>query len=283
MNLVNNNVKKFELIFYIILVLGIVVFAIYPTSYSRYYDRKDNYLRYKSNFVSLETKQNGTMLIDDSSSDEKNAVLNFSLSRNEKFTSESDIYTLILPDGCSSNYSSDDDSINNKISFLANDSVTAKDVVITCNVENDKFVKYDDNNDAYLDISVKVNELVGNDEYAFRYIEYISETRAYAPLNKVDDLSYSNFNNVNSQVLSIKESFLNKMLNDDRYSDYMKEISSYVNSVDVSGTEFNLLGIDQVIYNDDYLEYDFIINENFIGYACTYYENNFNNNKIEIL
>lgn len=277
MNLVNNNIK---IMIYTLLVLGIIGFAIYPSSYSKYYVNKGNYLRYNSSFVSLEAKENATMLIDEINSNEKKAVLNFTLSRNDKFFSENDTYTLILPDGCSSNYSNGLDNTNN-ISFLANDGRTSADVVVTCDVENDKNIKYDDNDDAFLDVLIKINEQVGSDEYSFRYIQYVSEDKPYAPLNKID-LSSSDSNNINegiSQTLSIKESFLNNVLNNDKYNEYMTEISSYVNSIDLSSSDFDILGVDEVIYNNDSNEYEFVINDNFIGYARTYYENVVNNNR----
>ncbi len=279
MNIVNNT-KKIKIMIYTLLVLGIIGFSIYPNSYSKYYINKGNYLRYKSSFVSLEAKENATMLIDEINSNEKEAVLKFNLPRNDKFFSENDTYTLILPDGCSSNYTNELDNTTN-INFLANDGITSADVVVTCNVENDKNIKYSDSDDAYLDILVKVNEHVGNDDYSFRYIQYVSEDKPYAPLNKID-LSSSNsdsISEVDAQILSIKESFLNNILNDDKYNEYMTEISSYLNSIDVSNNSFDILGIDEVTYNNDTNEYEFVINDNFIGYACTYYENVVNNNK----
>ena len=67
------------------------------------------------------------------------------------------------------------------------------------------------------------------------------------------------------------------------YTNFTTEISSYIESAITSEDSFELLGI-SVDYQEEYNQYTYREDENFLGYARTYYANTKeNNDKIMII
>lgn len=257
-----SNIKKFKILFYSLSILTIINFAVYPASYTKYTTKEKEFLKYSSNIVSLTKADEGSMTLKSSTKTEAN--LEFSLPKNNADIGpvDNDLYKLILPEGCSTQ--------NKEITFGDTDNVT---IELTCDVTNSNIIKEIDNK-KYLSFSVEVNEIV-NDEIPFRYKEY-NYHEEYTPLNQEEEETKPN--NRSTYDIDIKTAIINSIIIRDKYKNYTTEISSYINSADTTNNTLNLLGI-TVNYDEEHNQYNYQLDDNFIGYACTYYENMINQNE----
>lgn len=256
------NNLKFKIIISVFIVWGIIHFASYPLSYSKFIVEEDEFLKYNSNIVSLEKESNGEMSL--ISSDKTQAILEFSLEKNKNdlLEIESEKYQLILPKGCTTD--------SNEITFSSNE---VTNVRLTCDITEENIITEDENNRKYLNISVKVNEII-NDEMPFRYKEYsyYEEYQEPTTINEEVEVSKNKFD-----VDTFKTILYSSLMARKEYTNFTTEISSYIESAITSEDSFELLGI-SVDYQEEYNQYTYREDENFLGYARTYYANTKENN-----
>lgn len=260
MKIVKSYSKPIQIMSFTLIILGIINFSIYPTSYTKFMIRENEVLKYNSNIISLEKENNGPMNL--ISIDDSEAILEFSLSKNtaELGEVESDVYNLILPDECS--------TAQNEITFS---DTAPSNIRITCDLTEGNLIKSETNEDAvskqYLDISVQVNESINN-EIPFRYKEYNyhEEYQVKSTLSKEKNTS-SKMN-----ITDLQTMIINSLITKDKYKKYSKEISKYIKTAEITDSSFNLLGI-SLTYQEDINQYIYKEDENFLGYARTYYEN----------
>lgn len=265
MKRVKEHSKTIQIMSFTLIVLGIINFSAYPTSYTKFMIRENEILKYNSNIISLETENNAPMNL--ISIDANEAILEFSLSKNtaDLGVVEKDVYNLILPDECS--------TAKNEITFSDTNPFNVR---ITCNLTEGNLIKSETSEDAiskqYLDISVQINESI-NDEIPFRYKEY-NYHEEYHITNTSNEVKNTNSKISNSDLQTM---IINSLITKDKYKKYNKEISSYIKTAEITDSSFNLLGI-KLNYQEDTNQYTYQEDENFLGYARTYYENNENNN-----
>lgn len=253
--------KIIQVIIFTFGILGIINFSFYPSAYTKYRVSENEVLKYSSNIVSLANSEIGSMSL--VSFNNKEAILEFSLPKNTYDMGEvnSDVYHLVLTDGCQT---TDSDIIFNTLD--------PKVVRLTCDLTNNNILKSeiddDGNSQQYLNVSVKVNESV-NGEIPFRYKEY-NYHEVFHPINTVSKVSRPVVNHFDIDTL--RTVLVNSLITKDEYRDYEQEIRSYIDSAVVSDNSFELLGI-TVNYQEEFNQYTYEEDENFIGYARTYYEN----------
>lgn len=260
MQVIRNNSKQIKIVSFTAIIIMTLSFAVYPQSYTKYKVEKDEVLKYSSNIVSLKKDNNGPMTL--KSVTNKEAILEFSLPKNSTDLGyvESDVYKLNLPEGCSTQ--------NETITFTDTDNLN---IELTCDLTYENLLKTEEDK-KYLDINVEVNEVVNN-EIPFRYKEYTYHEEYSVEENTVKEEEPAQESNYN--ITDFQTSLINSLITKDKYKSYQKEISSYIESADLTNNTFNLLGI-SVSYDEEFNQYLYKLDENFLGYACTYYENTIN-------
>jgi len=251
------NNLKLKIIIFVFIIWGIIHFASYPLSYSKFIVEEDEFLKYNSNIIPLEQKTNGTMNL--ISSNKTQVILEFSLEKNTNnvLEVENEKYQLILPKGCIAD--------KNEITFRENE---IENIRLTCDITEQPLIKEDENNIKYLDVSVKVNEVI-NDEIPFRYKEYTYYEQYQEPESINEKITESD-NRFDVDIF--KDILYNTLLTKEEYKDFTAEINSYIESAITSENSFQLLGI-TVSYQEEYNQYTYREDENFLGYARTYYAN----------
>ncbi len=246
-----NNVYTMKMIFLFFLMTITSLCFETPISNARYQDGQIDYLKYHSTLALMKKEKEPIEL---QSASSNLLAFSFSLSKDVVNVKEGENshYKLLLPAGCSSDY------LDNIVSFTDQDPI---EVSFTCNLVENNFI--DSNQHAEFDVSVI--ESVENEDY-FLYQDY----------HFSDDITVSSFSTTENvmttpspDILLFQDSLIqNLLLYNQSFSLYRKEIESYIKSFDCYQ---DILGLH--IHYRDYYDYDYTVDDSFIGYVKTYYEN----------
>jgi len=216
---------------------------------AKYEEEGQEVLKYQSTIALTESGKEKLSLL---SMNEKEVVAEVWIPRDHTNVKESETstYKLLLPDAC---------VIRNSEDIIFSDGEEEKQVEFSCDLEDSNLVVEKEGED-FLELSVKVLESINSEMY-FLYKEYdYSE--------KVEPVTVAATEEDEKSMLQFRESLIQNILHNAYYRSYEKEITAYI--ADASDP-IHLPGL-QIDYQE-YYQYTYVIEDSFIGYARTYYEN----------
>lgn len=255
----NKYIKTF--IYTFIFVMSIS-FATFPSSYTKFNEMKTEVLKYSSEIVALNKTEDDSLQVIGYNDDYTLATVKLVLERNSSNYLdgvEKDIYLLELPDGCTTD--------NSELEFIDED---MKEIFLTCDLTNKNIVKDEIDGKKNLVLNVEVNQQINDDSMAFRFKEYKLDEEINLPsVKEVEE----NVNQIDNKKLEFFQKKITEIiLAKDKYKNYQEEITNYIKSADLSNNNFELAGI-VVSYQEETDEFFYQIDENFLGYARTYFVN----------
>lgn len=248
MDVMSHNKAVTKTILFLFLFLATIFLFECQVTVAKYEEGAQEVLKYQSN-LALTKNEDGTLTL--VSSDEKEAVLELILPRDQSNVgkNESSTYKMLLPDYCTSDVTDD---------IVFSDGEEERRVEITCNIEEEHLVEKE--GERFLEVSVQVLESIHN-EMHFLYKEYHGS-------EKIEKQKAETYQQEDKVVLQFKESLVQNILMNTSYQPYEQEIKAYIYD---SEDPLHLPGI-QINYQE-YYQYTYAIEDNFVGYARTYYEN----------
>lgn len=245
----NQNKVVVKTLFFLFLFLAAVLFFECNKTVAKYEEEEEETLKYQSTIALSETEKGALSLV---SKDENEAVLEFVIPRDTVNVKEGEnsTYKLIVPSSCTSNLSDD---------FTFSEGVEEEKVELTCQLEENDTV-IDKEGESFLEVSIKVLESIDG-EMHFLYKEY-----EYS--EKIETLSVLAEEEEDSTLLQFKESLIQNILMNSTYRAYQEEITSYIYD---SSDPLQIPGL-RIDYQA-YYQYTYVIEDGFVGYARTYYEN----------
>lgn len=249
-----NKVITKTILFLFLFLATILFFECTPTM-TRYEEEVEEVLKYQSTIALQKEEEKGAISL--ISLNEKEAVMEFSLLKDQKNAKqeENSSYKVLLPTSCEMDQTED---------IVFAEGVEEKKIQFTCNLETSDLV-VEKEGEKFLELSLQVLESVNNEMY-FLYKEYDCSEKI--------ETKAKNGNEEDTKIVAFKQSLLENILTNAYYQPYEKEITTYITD---ALDPLHLLGL-QIDYQE-YYQYNYIVEDSFIGYARTYYENKDKENK----
>lgn len=255
-----------KLTLYLLIFIGIAGFSVFPKSYTKFTDSESSYLKYKADVVALNKNETDLPInLVSYSDDHSSALLDFELPKNVSDLGEieNDLYSVIVPEQCSV-----DNVDKEEVKFLDGEEV--KRINLTCDIRDTSSLVHKEGDALYLEFSVQVNEKINDDLVPFRYKDY--SYRGELPFSSVSVETNEGEQVANSKLEYFQNKIKEIILAKQKYQPYNAEITSYIDTADLSNNRFELSGL-KVNYDSTTDKFYYEIEESFLGRARTYYAN----------
>lgn len=255
-----------KLTLYLLIFIGIAGFSVFPKSYTKFTDSESSYLKYKADVVALNKNETDLSInLVSYSDDHSSALLDFELPKNVSDLGEieNDLYSIIVPEQCSV-----DNVDKEEVKFLDEEEI--KRINLTCDIRDTSSLVHKEGDDVYLEFSVQVNEKINDDLVPFRYKDY--SYRGVLPFSSVSVETNEGEQVANSKLEYFQNKIKEIILAKQKYQPYNAEITSYIDTADLSNNRFELSGL-KVNYDSTADRFYYEIEESFLGRARTYYAN----------